>query len=443
MLSHEQVVLLEVAALGLLVCAAGGDGARRLPSVCADAAVAAILQSSPAPPASCTEPIIAAPAADDDADWRSLPYIMQQTVACLLPATAPPCLAINLVAPQQDGRVHLSSCCADCSDAVLLLVCACSGGALLPHTFIASSSRCVYLLGSSVACEGGGSGRAAAAVYVLQQAPAARSDDVFVAAAELSDALDACYEDDDGGGGLCGDRSPVSGGDDDDEDDAEDDVDSIIRACPLGFFMSPRATLAPPASTSASPIAATAATLDFSPVSCLSIQCIGLAPLRRALVQHALHALLHGTMHNLVSLALRLLPTSLILPDLHNALSRLTCLKHLALQFDQCSSSDSASIVSAVAQLPQLCSMELLGLDLSTLLQPSSSFSLSAPISCIAFRDNLPPPFAVSAVTGGGSAPCSTAASMPLSHIAVVVSACSSTLQSLAVSGKQVCPHQQ
>jgi hypothetical protein len=178
-------------------------------------------------------------------------------------------------------------------------------------------------------------------------------------------------------------------------------------------------------------------------VSCLSIQCIGLAPLRRALVQHALHALLHGTMHNLVSLALRLLPTSLVLPDLHNTLSRLTCLRHLALQFDQCSSSDSSSIVSAVAQLPQLCSLELLGLDLSTLLLSSLSLSLSAPISCVAFRDNLPPPFAVSAVTGGSSATCSTAASMPLSHMAVVVSACSSTLQSLAVSGKQACPHHQ
>jgi hypothetical protein len=428
-LSNEQLVLLEVAALGLMLSAGGGSG-KCQPVVCADAAVAAILRSK----------LTAAPftAADDD-NWRSLPFIIQQTVACLFSASTPPCHTINVVVPLPDGTVHLPSSCADCCEPVLLLVCACSSGARLPDSFVAGVSKCKYSMGSSTACGRGGIGMSAAAVYVLQEGQVAEMADVFMGAVELSHALDACYDDDDDGI----EKMPVVGS------GGQHDVESSSSQCPLGFFMSPRVSEGHLLATSRDPlespqtssIANTFSDPDFSFVSCLSIQCVGLVPLHNPLVQCALHALLHGVMCNLVSLSLRLLPSPLILPELHNSLSRLAGLKYLALQFNQCSSGDSSSILRAVSQLPYLCSLELLGLDLSSLLLPSFRFSLAAPISSIAFRDiPLPPVFSAGSDSRGV---ISTAASMPISHMAIMLHACASNLQSLAITGKQATPYQQ
>lgn len=429
-LSHEQLVLLELAALGLMLLAGGGGWQ---PVVCADPAVTAILRSK----------LAAAPStAPGNDSWRSLSYVIQQTVDCLSSAPCPPCRTINVVAPMPDGSVELTSSCADCCDPVLLLVCACSGGARLPDYFVASISKCKYLMGSSVAAERGVSGMAAAAVYVLQESQVALTAEVFMSAVELSHALDACYDDDNDDD----EKTSAVGG------SVHDDVSSMSSASPLGFFMSPRVAAAPvqppslgqstaglPASSSAD----AASTPDFSSVSCLSIQCAGLAPLRSPLVQHALHALLHGAMCNLVSLSLRMLPTSLILPELHTSLGCLTGLKYLALQFDNCSISDSSGIISAVAQLPHLCSLELFGLDLSHLLMPSLHVSFGAPISSITFRDTPPPPFAFSDGSGGKGVASSSSASIPISQIALMLHACAPTLQSLTITGKQTVPYQQ
>jgi hypothetical protein len=260
-------------------------------------------------------------------------------------------------------------------------------------------------------------------------------EDVFARAVELSHALDSCY--------------------DDDGDIGDDDIGDF--ADPPGFYMSPnisaapsltssRASSATSSSSSSSSItkaAATAAAVvapDFSCVSSLSVHCSGLVPLRSHVVQLALHALLHRRMCNLVCLSLRLVPTSLVLPELQDSLSCLSCLQHLTLQFEQCSSDGSASIMRSIARLPLLRSMQLQGLDLSGLLMNAARFSMASPIASLTLRDTPPPHVAATASGDGGVG--GAAAAMPLSHIALVVSSCASTLQSLFVSGKQNDPRE-
>jgi hypothetical protein len=410
-LSQQQALLLEVAALGLMR-AAGAAGCAGQPRVCADAAVAAMLQIKPTPVPT---------AASSEDTMQSMPYIMQQTLSCLssLPSRPPP--AINLVAPLPDGSIHLPSVLADYSDPLLLIACPRSGPAHLADSFIASVSRCKYVMGGSICYGQDGT----AAVYMLDVGLRVHMDDVFLAARGLSRDLDSCYADDDDSG----------------------DDDGGSATCPLGFFMSPTFAVdssLPPSRVASSSLPSSStyqAAHDFSSASCLSIHCIGLQPLRSPLVQLALHALLHGTMPNLVSLSLRLLPTSLILPELHHSLSRLACLQHLDLRFDRCSSSDSASMIHAVACLPLLCSLQLQGLDLSSLLLPSACVIMAAPITNIVFRDVVPP---LAAAVGDGSGVTScAAATMPLGHIACVLHSCTSTLQSLTISGKQDVPIEQ
>jgi hypothetical protein len=164
-------------------------------------------------------------------------------------------------------------------------------------------------------------------------------------------------------------------------------------------------------------------------------------PLHSLLVQLAPHALLHSQMRNLVCLSIRLLPTSLLLPQLQDSLSYLSCLQHLSLQFEQCGSDGSISIMRSLARLPLLHSLQLQGLDLSVLLVTSARFSMTSPISSISFR-GAPPPHVAAAGSSSGAA-AAAAAAMPLSPIARVVSACASTLQSLVVAGKQQRPHEQ
>lgn len=282
-------------------------------------------------------------------------------------------------------------------------------------------------MGCSVTCGFDGTGDAVA-VYMLDAAFRAHMDDVFLGAKELSRELDAC-------------------GDGDVDDGDHDDVDG---ASTFGFFMSPAvaedsslhqsgvcSALSPLQPSSSTAITKAADAPNFSCTCSLAIHCVGLVPLRSPVVQLALHALLRGSMRNLLSLSLRLLPASLILPDLQNSLSRLGCLQHLSLQLGSCSSSDSTSIMHAIARMPQLSSLQLQGLDLSGLLQSSASITMAAPISTISFSDVPPPPVAVAAAARDSTAITSTAATMPLSHIALVLHSCTSTLQSLTITGKQ------
>jgi hypothetical protein len=299
------------------------------------------------------------------------------------------------------------------------VVCYSIGNSRLSESFTTSISKCRYVMGCSIS----GSADAAAAVYLLD-AKAVQMDAVYEWALQLSHALDSLHDDD-----YCN----------------TSDFGCKRDSLPLGFFMTrsvvcadvqPPSQLCAPSST----LAADAAEVpNFSDISCLSIQCIGLAPLRSPLVQQALYALLHKNMNNLVSLSLRLLPSSVLMPEFPDALSTLIYLKCFSLQHHLCSSEDSARIMLAVARLPQLCSLKLQGLDLSALTSPS--FKVDAPIRSIAFRDEMPPKFAVPvALTESGSR-SNPASTMLLSHISLVVNACSSTLQALTISGKQAVPY--
>jgi hypothetical protein len=408
-LSQQQVVLLEVAALGLMRWAGTGRRACQ-PVVCCDTAVAAVLQLKPTS-ASC--------AADFGDNQRSLAFILQQTIACLSPTPGNSSRAINIVAllPDESSTLHLTF--ADCSESLLLLVCSCNDRASLPHSFTASISKCKYTLGCSTCCAQDDGTFTTAALYIQEVKHAIQMDDVFLGASELSYLLDSCY------------------------DDIDHDADS---ASPVGFFISPDPDPSSLSSSlhlsalSSSSVTKDAAARRLYSVSCLSIHCIGLVPLNSPRVQIILHALLRGQLQNLVSLSLQLLPASIILPDLHVNLSCLVCLQHLNLVFDHCGSSESASIMRAIAHQPLLRSLHLQGLDLSSLVLPSARFTIAAPISILCFRDVGPPSAAAAAAVGTNS---SDASSMAVCDMALVVGACSSTLQSLTISGKQDIPYEQ
>lgn len=424
-LSLQQELLLEIAALGLMRSAGGGCCWQ--PMVCADAAVAAMLRLRPTH-ATELQPILGSPSdsASAEKNQRSLIYVLQQTLGCVSSSSSCTVPAINYIAALPDGSVNLPSSFADCTDSLLLLVCACSSAVQLPGTFVACVSKSRYVLGCSITCGRDGKGDAVA-VYMLDAAFRAQMDDVFKGAKELSHELDAC------GDGV-----------------VDDDGDDVDGASTFGFFMSPAvaedssllqsgvsSALSPLQPSSSTSIAKAAGAPNFSCTCSLAIHCVGLVPLRSAAVQLALHALLRGSMRNLLSLSLRLLPTSLILPDLQNSLSRLACLQHLSLQLGRCSPSDSASIMHAIAHMPQLSSLQLQGLDLSDLRQSSAPIAMAAPISSMSFSDVPPPPVAVAAAAGDSTAITTTAATMPLSHIALILDSCTSTLQSLTITGKQ------
>jgi hypothetical protein len=409
--SQQEVVLLQVAALALMRSAGTANGAWQ-PVVCADATVAAVLRSKPTS-ASC--------AVDFCDHQRSLCFILQQTAACLSPPSDNCSQAINVIALLPDGSTTLDSTFADCSESFLLLVCSCSNRAHLPNSFTASVSKCKYTMGCSISCGQNNEASATAALYILEVKHAIQMDDVLLGASELSCMLDACYDD--------------------------IDYDDAGGASPVGFFISPDP--AEPSSLSSSLLSSALSSSSvsqdvtaygLSSVSSLSIHCIGLVPLNSHRVQIALHALIRGHLKNLVSLSLQLLPASVILPDLHLNLSCLACLQHLNLLFDHCGSSESASIMRAIAHQPRLRSVQLQGLDLSNLALPSAHFTVAAPISVLSFRDAQPPSAAAAAAVGNTS---STASSMSVCDMALVVSACSSTLQSLTISGKQDVPYEQ